>query len=379
MFRNHGQSDPNSTGNPLELFRTDQSRRIEHMRDACADKSLFLNQAYKGKPSLFYYFSPEYNFSYCKVPKVGCTFWTQVFTILREGTNVTDHVFGMARSAIHNKLRSRYRARFTGEERRRSRSILVSRNPYSRLFSAFVDKVFLPISNSVTVNMAIRQRDNPKNGLTCASNVTFQGFLKDIVETAGAGEGLNRHWAPIVALCDPCNVNAFSLIKQESFSTDVEYTLKELNVAKQELQAIHDALYDRRIEATIPGIIETYLKKGSRNNTCLTKLESAKRLWASFQIQGYLKDDIPFPSEIVNSEEKAKSLDFLTDLVIKTIRDNPMTSQESKTQRHRALIQAFESVDEKTIEDLKEIYKQDFILFNYSFEAPSKQKFKFKM
>ena len=48
-----------------------------------------------------------------------------------------------------------------------------------------------------------------------------------------------------------------------------------------------------------------------------------------------------------------------------------MSQNESKLQRRGALVKAFDGVSKDILDQLKELYKQDFILFDYSFEPPS--------
>lgn len=351
----------------FDVMRTEQLGRIQHVREACANEDLFLNKAYTGRSQLIHYFSKQYNFSYCKIPKAGCSFWTQIFTILQRGSNNSKHVFGMTRRNIHTQLKGKLTVPFRSNAILQSRTVLVSRNPYSRLFSAFIDKMFLPLFYSGAANIVANQRGIPENELSCVSSITFQEFLKQLVENAHQGKTLNRHWAPMFALCKPCAVNVLAVVKQESFSEDVEYTLKEVGVAGDQYDAIYDALHDHRIEATIPGIVRTVMQRG-KGKHC--KLDIAKRLWISFQIQGYIRNDTDFPFDIINTEEKASNMTFIADVILETIRKNPLTSEESKAQRQRALVDAYARIDKPLIENIKIVYKQDFILFDYSFEPP---------
>ena len=361
------------TLNSTEALRLEQLWRIQRIRDACADSSLFVDQIYRGRKSLKYLYSPKYNFSYCKVPKVGCSFWTQAFTVLRKGADVAEDVFGMPRNLVHKRLSSSNHVPFDSNDRRQSRSVLISRDPYSRLYSAFVDKIFLPADPTRAGKIVRRQRDVTDN-VVCGTDITFQEFLNEILKTAYEKKSLNRHWAPIISLCDPCNVNIFALVKQESFSSDVEFALKEIEIATDEFEAIHDALHDHRIESTVPGIVYTVLKPTSGKKSCKTKTDVAKGIWISFQIQGYLRDNIPFPADIIDSDKQIDPK-FLTDLILKTIKDNLLTTEESKKQRHRFLVNAYNNIDKKTIEGIQEIYKQDFAMFNYSIEPPSEREF----
>ena len=352
------------------MLRRQQLQRLQHLHRACTNKDLFLNKTYTGRYSLKYYFSSEYKFSYCKVPKVGCSFWTQVFSVLQYGPGEAGRIFGRVRNSVHHHVKS-FAVKFDDAARRKSRTVLVSRDPYSRLFSAFIDKMFLPLSYPQAISIVKRQRSIANGTFSCANNLTFQEFLQDVVLTARVGKTFNRHWAPIFSLCNPCEVDSFVLVKQESFSSDVEYTLKEIGIADDAFKAIYDALHDRRVDSTIPGIIGSVMRLGRRAKMCMSDIEIARRTWVAFQIQGYIKETIPFPTDIVDTIEKAKSVQFLSNLILETIRQQPMTSEESKVQRRRALVSAYEGVSDDIIDGLQDVYKQDFILFDYSFDPPS--------
>ena len=186
-----------------------------------------------------YLYSSKYNFKYCKVPKVGCSFWTQAITVLNNGAAVADNVFGIPRKSVHIKLTSPNRVKFDSNERQKSRSVLVSRDPYSRLYSAFLDKIFLQRRG---LRKLTRNNMHYTDNVTCGPEITFQEFLHDILKAAFEGKQLNRHWAPIMSLCNPCNVTPFTLVKQESFSADVEFALKEIGVAANVVKVIQDAI-----------------------------------------------------------------------------------------------------------------------------------------
>ena len=327
---------------------------------------------YKKQNHIVYYSSSKYNFSYCKVHKAGGTFWTQVFTILRKGVADHEDVFRLSKYDVHLKLGKKEKLPLELAMEHASRTVLVSRDPYSRLFSAFVDKLFLPIKYQFAVDIVQRQRKTKK---ACANDLTFEEFLTDIITSVRGGQNLDIHWTPIVNLCKPCDVNAFAVVKLESFTDDVEYVLKEVGIAKDEFEVIYDALHDHRIEANIPGIVAMTLKfgKGKGVEKCMDGSERARRLWTAFQIQGYIKDDIPFPSNIINTNEKAKDPDFLTKVILVTVKKHPMSPDEATLQRRRALMKAFDGVSNDILDQVKKLYKQDFHLFDYSFDPPSMQ------
>ena len=171
-------------------------------------------------------------------------------------------IFGFNRSSVHVSLGGADLINFESDTRRHSRTVLVSRDPYSRLFSAFIDKMFLPLMYGTAVGIVQRQRTYQKRKSSCANDITFEEFLSDIVDSASKGKSLDRHWTPTFSLCKPCDVNPLSIVKQETFSADVEYVLKEVRVTNDEFDVIYEALHDHRIDATIPGIVATVTRTG---------------------------------------------------------------------------------------------------------------------
>ena len=353
----------------MGFLRREQERRLRHLRSACANETLFMNQAYPGESKPRFDYSTKYNLSYCKVPKVGSSFWTQVFIVLRRGWAEGEKIFELPRASIHKNEGS---LEGLTENILKSRSVIVARDPYSRLYSAYIDKMFLPLLYVVAEQAVRHQRGIAKNELMCPESITFQEFLNHIIKKVLVeGERVNSHWAPIFSLCNPCEINVLSLVKQESFSTDVEYILREIGLAEEEYTVIHDALHGRRIESTITGIVQTVLALTSTGRGCMNSTMIAERVWKSFQIQGYLRDGLPFPSDIIDTENKANNTKFLTEVILRTIKESPLTPDESKSQRRRALEAAYEYISEKTIMHIQAIYKQDFELFDYPLDPPS--------
>ena len=323
-----------------------------------------------------YQYSSRYNIRFCNVPKAGCSFLTQVFGILRYGSNASNEVFSMKRMDVHvsGKLKGANHLYFSKTSRRHPRTILVSRDPYSRLFSAFIDKIFVPLMYRDAVRIVQTQRKVNQTNVVCANDISFENFLTYVVDNVRSGRDLDPHWTPIFSLCKPCDTSAFSLIKQETFTNDVEYVLKLVGISDDEFDVISDALRDHRIETTIPSLVATVTtlaEKGKTFKRCMDRIEVARRIWASFQIQGYIKDGIPFPAKTIDTIEKANSSEFLTDVILDTIKKHPMSPNEVKLQRRRALVKAFDGLSKDIIDKVKELYKQDFILFDYSFDPPT--------
>ena len=345
-----------------ETLQSDQFQRIQYLHHVCNDKELFRNLAYKKTTSnKSFYFSKKYNFTYCLVPKAGSTFWTQATATLEQGSNAVQSVIAQSRNLIHQRV-----DQTLGSLQRHIRSILVVRDPYSRLYSAFVDKFMLP---TAVAFLTVKGRGKE---YTCASDITFEKFLTFIYEDTFTGKTLNRHWAPIYSICSPCDVNVLALVKMKTFSADVKFALKQIKITDDEFDAISTGLHSRRVEWTIPSLVQGLYdgtNKAYKTN-CANRTVMAERIWLILQIQGFIKSTIKFPYAVVNTEQKASNVTFLIDVILKTIKEHPLTSEESTQQRHRAIVNAYAKISKETIKEIKRIYKQDFILFDYSDVPP---------
>ncbi|XP_060592157.1 uncharacterized protein LOC132746899 [Ruditapes philippinarum] len=164
-----------SSSNHLKQgYSTEQKERINRIKTVCKDTDIFRDLIYKGKNNTRYYYSKTYGFSYCKVPKSGSTFWTQAFYILENGVENSETVFSKARSRVHG-LMGKFSVNFNSQQRKHSFSVIVSRDPFSRLYSAFIDKSFLFLN--INLNREVMQLRSPWKRNYCFDDVTFQEFF----------------------------------------------------------------------------------------------------------------------------------------------------------------------------------------------------------
>ncbi|XP_060565269.1 carbohydrate sulfotransferase 14-like [Ruditapes philippinarum] len=352
-----------------QIYPSEQSRRINRINKVCKEKDIFRNPIYKGKNSTFYYYSPTYNFTYCKVTKSGSTFWMQIFNILENGVENTEELFSEGRTLVHY-LANKFTVKIESHVRKKSLSVIVSRDPFSRLFSAFIDRSYLFLDDDVNKNI-LQLRPTWVNKL-CPDDITFKEFLDFIILKVEMGQTLNRHWAPIYNLCRPCDVSAYILVKQESFSKDVEQALKAFSVPDEKLDTILSALHELKIETTIPGIVQTVLNRNkiTKNGTCVCGQKLIQRIWTAFKIQGYLKVTIKFPRKLFNSSGQYDNTSYVSEVILAAIKRNKMTSSEMKRQRYKALVDAYKKIRNETLTQIVDIYKFDFKMFNYSTIAP---------
>jgi len=276
------------------------TQRIARISNYCSDpkrkeKERVYKNTYMFKTQRKNYFYEKFNIAYCKVPKVGCTFMMEMFQTFEQG-HIPKFV-SRSRLAIHSLTNGHKQKHIEG-----IRTLSTVRDPYSRLYSAYVDKILLP--NMYFTSIRIRKMNldasklNLNNKTLCANDISFQQFLDFIVTTAQSTVRMNSHWAPINEICHFCETNNYMIIQQETFGDDVMDFMTSLNVSADEFQAVKQLMTTKRIAATIPGIVDVVLKKQHTTKeikACLSRTDVLKKLWLSFQIQGYISEQEPFP------------------------------------------------------------------------------------
>ena len=136
------------------------------------------------------------NLFFCKVPKCGSTFWMQVFEALQNITSA-----GSMRLFHHI---SPLNTTSNLSHANGSEIIFhVTRNPYSRLYSAYIDKFYRPgyLEHSKAINDYFKR--------SCNITVTFEEFLDYILRR----NPQNFHWQSITDVCNQYFVSYNVIIK----------------------------------------------------------------------------------------------------------------------------------------------------------------------
>ncbi|KAL4217564.1 hypothetical protein ACF0H5_022306 [Mactra antiquata] len=344
-----------------------QKNRLHLINNICLNKTLLKSSSLVRPKFRRVYFTTKYNFSFCKVPKIGSTFWTQVFQVLESNRGNYGEIFGRKRAEVHGTS-----DRLPGNVKDTSIPLIIpTRNPFSRLYSAFVDKSYLRLFPSINgVVRKLVSKTTEKRDL-CLNDVSFSEFLEHVVVSARRRMTFNEHWAPVYSVCTPCDKNVTFIVKQESFATDVENALRHFWVNEDEIKVLKSVLHDHRIETSLPGIIRTVYLRTKPIRKCFTAEIMVKRIWTSFQIQGYVSNKVHFPAQNFTKSRDYENTEFVVKVLMETIMRSPLTSEESRSQRQQALAHAYKDINDTILTDIKKIYALDFKAFNYSETKPS--------
>ncbi|XP_064610853.1 carbohydrate sulfotransferase 11-like [Liolophura sinensis] len=301
----------------------------------------------------------------CYVPKTGCTFWKQVFFTLQSRDKYDSSPAKIFKNKIlvHYKPLQRLRdIAFFGEKYQvisQSTKMMFVRDPYSRLFSAYVDKLVLPEFWTDIGKDTIKQnRRNPDPwALQCGHDVTFQEFLRRVVIKAQQDFAImgDEHWYPAFKLCHPCVLKYDIIGKQETFSSDRDWILQWLGIPdiRPAEMPWEDVMVDSMEQSIF--VAWTFQPKPPCRNISLVM----ERLWTAFKLQGYLplniSSPVPWPSDF--NEMKA---------VVRSLRNIAPKHQEFHRRRREALRRAYSKIPTELMIKVREAFKYDFLLFGYN-------------
>ncbi|KAK3788455.1 hypothetical protein RRG08_004750 [Elysia crispata] len=321
----------------------------------------------------------QYKLAYCPLPKAGKTFWVRVFRFISR--DVGDSV----------KVRSFYDVdrRFAHFEKWKVNPVLkyipgkennqtlhnlkfmVTRDPYRRLLSAYIDKILLPDFWFTHGRAIVKQRKKNKTAgsnkdVECPGDISFKEFLAYAVRT------WDEHWIPATRTCAPCSFQPHLIVHLESFSRDSNFILKKANLS----HLIEDDKQKTHVESEVRSITNYNYKllKYKHYLKCLPFKRLAKKLWSAFKLNGHIRKNAIFPDDEID-EGMSKNLfnvsKHITKVFINQVRKDPLTEEESKYQKEAELRREYGDVPRNLITKVQEIFEEDFILFGYDTKPPA--------
>ncbi|XP_060598876.1 carbohydrate sulfotransferase 9-like [Ruditapes philippinarum] len=344
-----------------------QFDRLQQFRNQCESYNLLTNNTNSDEGMKVLY-SKQYRLAYRLVPKIGSTFMIQVYSIL-ENNGKTGNLLNLPRSSIHNKRVDRFRKIISLSSLNTYTFLVMARNPYSRLYSAYIDKVYILNNLNLCSDIHSTLFRKKERMFLCKFDISFEQFLEYYLDKGGSV--LSGHYNPILShkiARKLCNLQNIIIVKQETFSEDMDHVFKSVHVKGKEYDVIYDVMHSKQTKITIGSIVKTVYQRFSSSLslvTCLTWKEIAKKLWKSFQIQGYINEKSQFPEKKYQNLNDYKSDKYLIKVILQEVRRNPLSHEEKIKQRNEALIKAFTGVDKKYLRKIRELYAMDFNMFQY--------------
>lgn len=292
--------------------------------------------------------------------------WIRLFKFLKGQNLATGDPMTLSKMAVHNEQPKLYE-KFSfkdGDKTFIENSVRVTtvRDPYTRLWSAYIDKFLLPdfwFSKGKHIISLVRQ--NPSQlSRQCGHDVTFSEFLQYVIKIGHSFQYWNqdKHWLPASDICDPCTFKPDIIGKQETFLPDFAYSLETVGLQKwlDKFKAVDHTEYEIKDE------IDYNFKIFKRVEKCIDKYELCRRMWTAFVLNGYIPANETFPT---NLDQGSLNIESFYELV-KSVRDKyNISNEQKKAIRRHALQTAYKTIPNEYMEAIKELYKRDFELFGY--------------
>ena len=344
--------------------------RLSVIRQKCAGymkDEYWLNLIQTGKVWIF----SKQQIHYCIVPKVGCTFWKRIMRFLGGDYPQNKSILkpsDIDRTYVHYGGLKNLTQWFVQNPISRmlmtnGKSFMFTRDPFTRLWSAYIDKFLLPdFWRTDALSFVRKLRPNASEyEKRCANNVTFREFLTFINMTHR--NGLNEHWQKLHRLCSPCHVQYDVIGKQETFAMDADYILTKYNLGflKENTTKLDMAHEEVTTLTKYNFNLEHAIREG-----CFKKIDIARRLWLAFQYNGYINRNTSFPrSQLLQTEFLKNPTKIFTDLVLNTIENQNKMGIDIKGQKRTMMLEAYKKIPKELLKDIVNVYEYDFELFGY--------------
>lgn len=310
---------------------------------------------------------------YCPMEKVGTTFWRRVLYMLTakdvskyknpydvpiQTALKADRLYTVPlRTAASNLMKSS------------SFSFLVVRNPYSRLLSAFIDKLVPPnpyywkAFGSKAI-LAFRKNASAHSKLY-GHDVTFREFVKHVVACETTKKNLDPHYVSTFTSCKPCDVQYNYIGKMETFKDDALFIMNKVGMNSSvkklsESNTFKELTTDDAITDSI------YSPFGWRKtvNPIISWDKALRRVWLKLQMRGIISVAETFDS-YVTASDIAKNM--TADQFVDKARKAHLISkpEDLKRQKLEVMKEAFMSLHIDELSAFRNSFRYDFSLYGY--------------
>ncbi|XP_055868291.1 carbohydrate sulfotransferase 11-like [Biomphalaria glabrata] len=306
--------------------------------------------------------SKKYKLTFCPAGKVASSFFTRYMMVMESnGTLTSPYDIPIAEAGRErvSSLKSLNKSGNMLSFLQSSTKVVFGRDPYSRILSAYIDKMFSPNPfywkhwGERTLKML--RIDKTKG--RCASNVTFAQFLvyalNDLRKT-------DVHLMPVSTLCNMCGIIYDVVGKLETVREDLDYLSRKHNISSAfqyakdyKLSASNDVLYD--------SVTSAFAWK-SDIKRCIGLDEMGLRIWRKLQLRGIIDSRISYPFKSGELENMtAETFISFCQEAIKASTD----SAQLKKQKVRVFMEAYGSVRNVLLQKISANYGDDFDMFGY--------------
>ena len=367
-----------------EQLLVDLQRRSRRVEEECQKRHL------RGHTLGVFTHDPS-KVAYCFLPKAGCTFWIRVFSFLHNFTGeAVDSPWGISRLKVHNNQHSHGvgwgGVRHKAEDYMR---FMFVRHPFSRLWSAYLDKLFLPdfwrqVGTSVVWNVRRKsasavvssnnnnnhqhqqqqQQQQQQRSLACGNDVTFAEFVEYSLLAH------EPHWEPIYLRCDPCQYRPTVVGSMQTFERDSRHVLRRMGL-EWVLQGVdRRGQEENELTTLVDYNFDLVRSQPAFYGACTNGSHLASLLWRTFQLNGYIPKGAAYVSEPEPTSPPRPpgspfSVERFKARVVEAFRAALPLKAELRRQKRDFLRQALASLRPELMDWVKVKYQQDMLYFGF--------------
>jgi len=309
------------------------------------------------------------NIAYCFIQKISSTFWKRILQIAGGGLvgNITDpnaiNPQSAQRQAGYIRL-TKHSWRAVGNMFPDLSSFMFVRNPYTRLFSAWYDKMYSP-NPLFWKQLGKRATENDENA-QCYPKVGFGEMVDFVTDTLLDGRCLDGHFSTYTQHCRPCDLPYNYIATYEHIKDDTEFLVDKLNLT--EVVKIDNFESGANDDAIVAAASWVFSQRTLIEN-CGVKFPCALyKVWHWLTGRGVISKLSLFPFDI--SEEIPK---YITKTVfielLKKAAEN-VGSYEKNQNRNEAFAQAMSLLTNNQFAKIRSAYSLDFHIFGYDTDPP---------
>ena len=312
------------------------------------------------------------NLLLCMIQKTGSTFWLRILQGLGRDskpfrvTSIT-HEEAYNTNDGYETLQAHH-PDLVSILAERAISFMFVRNPYTRLFSAWLDKIynlnlvfFKHFGRKIAAN---RAKHIKYETLGCAPDITFGEFVSYLTSSMLAGKCVDAHFSLQNDHCHPCKYHYSYIGKYETFKEDTEYILEKSNLTQFVIVDDFDSGNDEIKDA----VHFLYSQKSSLKNCNVSIYCAMFKVWHRLQSRGIVSTKLKFPLANAQVAQQTHSTTFRQMILEARSHSDP---GELKRNRKRAYVREIRSLTKDQIDGIKHAFNIDFQLFGYDFEPLS--------
>ncbi|XP_060070289.1 carbohydrate sulfotransferase 9-like [Ylistrum balloti] len=304
--------------------------------------------------------------AYCTIQKSASTFWKRVFRIVIGQSNALTPFDPTVRALEPFDRLANLPAYARESFMKTSLTFMFVREPYGRLFSGYVDKLFSPnffFWKKFGVYGVKLLRKNPsKYDLKCGHDLSFREFVKTVIHAEKHGTLKDGHFTPQYEHCRPCHYKYDFIGKLETLKQDTFYLLNKMG--KFDLRkSMTDNFHESTVDDTIRDQAKMLFSFRKHFSICgVSFFQAQKLMWKKCQIRGILSKNSKYPvtEEMSENIEVAQYIRMLNEG-----RGDALDKSISKRNKEEAMLEAFSTVDAEDMEFLSEMFRLDCELFGY--------------